>query len=263
MQYFGVRMEIDYISRLYRQDFTEFKNPIFTSKWNLFILVEAGEFWLKLENRQNPIVIKENEIAFVPPGVEMERRALTPISFHQFAFYAEAEHSFYRSITAGKLPLPTDRAKSIIESVGRTVIIADNRELITHIIEHIFSEHYLFGRSPKTKLVPFSEEITSTVSYIQKNLAAPLDVDELAARVFLSHSGLIWKFKKELGTTPSQYINIQRLRYAKQLLLNNPSYTVAQIAEMCGYTNPFYFTNRFREYSGMSPTRFRRFHLEK
>jgi len=256
-------MEIDYINRLYKQDYTEFKNPSCTSKWSMLVLVESGEFRLKLEGRQASTVIKENEIAFIPPGVHFERKVLKPLSFHQFAFCAEAEHPFYRSVSGGKLPLPHERARSIIESAGRAIIIADNRELIIHIIEHVFTEHYLFGRSPKTKLAPFSEEITSTVSYINKNLDKPLDVGELAARVFLSHSGLIWKFKKELGTTPSQYISIQRLRYAKQLLLNNPNYTVAQVAETCGYSNPFYFTNRFREYSGMSPTDFRRFHLEK
>ena len=119
------------------------------------------------------------------------------------------------------------------------------------------------GRSKKTKLVPFSEEITSTVNYINRNLDKPLDVDDLAARVYLSHSGLIWKFKKELGTTPSHYISLQRLRHAKQLLLNYPNYTVTQVAELCGYSNPFYFTNQFREYSGKSPTEFRRFHLKK
>lgn len=256
-------MEIDYISRLYLQDFTEFKYPVITSRWNMFMLVESGEFQLKLEGWQKPLIIKENEIAFIPPSIGVERKVLNPLSFHQFTFNAEADHSFYRSISGGKLLLPPDRAKKIIESATQAIIIPDNRELIIHIIEHIFAENYLFGRSTKTKLVPFSEEITSTVNYINRNLDKELDIDELAARVFLSHSGLIWKFKKELGTTPSQYINIQRLRYAKQLLLNNPGYTVTQVAEMCGFSNPFYFTNRFREYSGMSPTEFRRFHLEK
>lgn len=256
-------MEIDYISRLYLHEYTEFKYPVITSRWNMFVLVESGEFSLKLEGWQRPVIIKENEIAFIPANIHIEREILKPLTFHQFTFGADAEHSFYRSISSGKLRLSAERTKSIIESVQQIVIIPDNRELITHLIEHIFAENYLFGRSAKTKLVPFSEEITSTVSYINKNLDKDLDIDELAARVFLSHSGLIWKFKKELGTTPSQYINIQRLRYAKQLLLNNPNYTVTQVAEMCGFSNPFYFTNRFREYSGKSPTEFRRFYLEK
>lgn len=256
-------MEIELISQLYRQDFTEFKYPTWKTKWNLLILVESGEYQLKLESWQKPIVLKENDIALIPPEVQFERKALTPLSFYHIAFRAQADHPFYSSVSAGKLPLPTERTKSILQNIAQSAILPDNRELITHGIEHIFAENYLFGRSKKTKLVPFSEEITSTVNYINRNLEKTLDVDELADRVYLSHSGLIWKFKKELGTTPSHYISIQRLRYAKQLLLNHPEYTITQVSELCGYSNPFYFTNLFREYSGMSPTAFRRFHLKK
>ena len=252
-------MEIELISQLHRQEFTEFQKPVWTSKWNALILVEEGEYLLRLEGWQKPVVLKANDIALVPSGVQYERKALTPISFYHLAFNAQADHPFDQSVSTGKLPLPTERTQPILQSLGRTMILPDNHELITHVIEHIFAEHYLFGRSKKNKLVPFSEEITSTVNYINRNL----DVDQLASRVYLSHSGLIWKFKKELGTTPSRYISLQRLRYAKQLLLNHPGYSITQVSEMCGYSNPFYFANLFHEYSGMSPSAFRKHHLEK
>ena len=256
-------MEIDFISHSSRSDFIEFKYPIWRTKWSSFILVESGEYQIKLEGWQKPVVLKENEIAFIPPNVQFERKALSPISFHHFAFSAHADHPFYRSISAGKLPLPPERAKHILQSMAQATILPDNRELITHNLEHIFAENYLFGRSKKSKLVPFSEEVTNTVNYINKNLDKALDINNLAAKIYLSHSGLIWKFKKELGTTPSQYINLQRLRYAKQLLLNHPNYTVTQVSALCGYSDPFYFTNRFRMYSGMNPSEFRNFYLKK
>ena len=85
-------------------------------------------------------------------------------------------------------------------------------------------------------------------------------MDELASRVYLSHTGLIWKFKQELGTTPSQYLILLRLRHAKQLLLN-PPYSITEIAELCGYANPFYFANAFRKHVGMSPTEFRKYYM--
>ena len=87
-------------------------------------------------------------------------------------------------------------------------------------------------------------------------------MDELAAHVFLSHSGLIWKFKNELNTTPSNYLIILRLQHAKQLLLNY-SYNITEISEMCGYQSPYYFTKAFHRHVGMSPTQFRKYHLKK
>lgn len=256
-------MEIDLISQLYRQEFLEFKYPVWTSKWNTLILVEEGEYQLRLEGWQKPVVLKANDIALVPPGVQYERKALTSLMFYHLAFNARADHPFYQSVSGGRLPLSAERTQPILQSIKRAMILPDNRELLTHIIGHIFAEHYLFGRTKKTKLVPFSKEVTETVNYINRHLDQRLDVDELATRVYLSHSGLIWKFKKELGTTPSRYISLQRLRYAKQLLLNHPGYSIAQVSEMCGYSNPFYFTNLFHDYSGMSPSDFRRYHLKK
>ena len=66
----------------------------------------------------------------------------------------------------------------------------------------------------------------------------------------------------ELNTTPSRYLSILRLRHAKQLLLHYP-YSITEISEMCGYSNPYYFTNAFRGYTGMSPTDFRKHYLKE
>ena len=125
----------------------------------------------------------------------------------------------------------------------------------------LFLLFYLFVKTKKTSFRNFSEEITSTVNYMNRNLDKKLDMDELAARVYLSHSGLIWKFRKELDTTPLQYLNMLRLRNAKQLLLNH-SYSITEISEMCGYSTPYYFTNLFHKHLGMSPTEFRNFYLK-
>ena len=89
-----------------------------------------------------------------------------------------------------------------------------------------------------------------------------IDIDIHAANVYLSHSALIWKFRQELNTTPSQYLIHIRLRYAKHLLINT-NYSITQISELCGYTNPFYFTNAFRKYTGKNPTSFREHHLNE
>ena len=141
-------------------------------------------------------------------------------------------------------------------------MLPDNRELLTHVIEHTFMQNYLFGNTEKVKFKPFSDEVESAIRYMRNNFYKKIDMDELAERVFLSHSGLIWKFKKELNTTPSNYLCILRLSYAKQLLLNHP-YSITEISEMCGYSNPYYFTNAFHKYSGMSPTEFRNRYLKR
>ena len=160
----------------------------------------------------------------------------------------------------GKFHLPKDQAEAVLKAVNRAFILPDNRELITHAVEHVFYQNYLFGSREHVKLKPLSQEVESAIAYMRRNFYKKINIDELAEQVFLSHSGLIWKFKQELNTTPSRYLTLLRLRYAKQLLLNY-SYNITEISEMCGYQNPYYFTNAFRKYAGRSPTEFRKYHM--
>jgi len=254
-------MQIDLINYFNRENIERFKEGVLKWRFNTMILVTGGEYSIKLANKPKPMILKKNDIAFIPAGIELERCVCLPVSYCHISFNSQADDPFCRSAGIGKVILPEDQKSAIFKSLVQALVFPDNRELITHIIERVFVENYLFGKTKKTNFRIFSEEITSTVNYMNRNLEKKLDIDDLAARVYLSHTGLIWKFKKELDTTPSQYLNMLRLRNAKQLLLNH-SYSITEISEMCGYSNPYYFTNIFHKYVGMSPTEFRNYHLK-
>jgi len=55
----------------------------------------------------------------------------------------------------------------------------------------------------------------------------------------------------------NKYILQLRLEYAAHLLINEPDHTVAQIAADCGFGSSPYFSDRFRQHYGMTPSDFR------
>jgi AraC-like DNA-binding protein len=68
-------------------------------------------------------------------------------------------------------------------------------------------------------------------------------------------------FKKQVGLTPHDYLKTKRLEMAKSIMSSGASnqysdYTVAQIAEMCGFSEPLYFSRVFKNYFGIPPTDF-------
>ena len=254
-------MQVDLINQSYIENRTEFKITTLKRKWDILIMVSEGEYSVFLKEKQKRIVLKKNDIMLIPAGVEFDREILSPLSCYHISFYPQADHPFYLCASLGRFKLPSEQSEAIFKSVERAFMLPDNRELLTHIVEHVFAENYLFGSKERAKSKPISDEIENAIRYMRKNFDKKIDIDELAEHVFLSHSGLIWKFKRELNTTPSNYLGILRLRYAKQLLLNYP-YSITEIAEMCGYSNSYYFTNAFRRYSGMSPTEFRKHYLK-
>lgn len=256
----GARMQVEFVYQNYVENHECFKTPTTKSDWDWLILVTDGELAILPHTKSKPTVLRKNEIAFLPSGMEFERKILSPLTCYNLLFHLQKDHPFYAAAFPGKMHLPPKQAEAIIESVKRISLLPFDLEAFTHIIVHTFSENYLFGSRDKDRPHILSEKIEEAVRYMRNNLDKEIDMDELAAHVFLSHSGLIWKFRQELNTTPSRYLTLLRLRHAKQLLLNY-SYTITEISEMCGFQNPYYFTNVFRKHFGRSPTEFRKYHM--
>ena len=79
----------------------------------------------------------------------------------------------------------------------------------------------------------------------------------LAQRAHISEVYLRRLFLQQLGITPRQYLLQLRLEKAKRLL-EDGRLTVTLVAESCGYTNVYHFCRSFRQYTGLTPTEYRR-----
>ena len=92
--------------------------------------------------------------------------------------------------------------------------------------------------------------------YIELNLHTRLTVGELAARFGLTGVGFIRRFTAAHGTTPLRFIIEKRIQKAKRLLCTTDS-PLAEVAELCGYENEYYFSNSFKKNTGEAPSTYR------
>ena len=109
-------------------------------------------------------------------------------------------------------------------------------------------------RSAQTKL---DARVRSAMEFLLKNLRETVPMGALARHVGLSISRLGHLFRQQVGLTPQQFVERERITRAKQLL-ELTSRTVAAVAQEVGYENPFYFTLRFKKHTGLSPTNWRK-----
>ena len=91
---------------------------------------------------------------------------------------------------------------------------------------------------------------------IELNLHKPLPVSELARQATLSPSRFAYLFKSQLGISPQQYIERERMHHAAQSLLESER-QIQDIARDIGFDDPFYFSTRFARHFGVSPKRWR------
>ena len=89
------------------------------------------------------------------------------------------------------------------------------------------------------------------------NATAPSPtLDQLASAASLSVNHFIRAFRQQNGMTPHRYVVLRRLERGIAML-KKPGTSVADVAEILGFTTPAHFVATFRRMMGVTPGAFR------
>jgi AraC-like DNA-binding protein len=106
----------------------------------------------------------------------------------------------------------------------------------------------------------FSPVVVTVMAEIDKNLSnAGFSLDNFMHTLPLNYDYVRKLFKKEVDLTPHDYLTNSRMELAKSIITSGvsnqySSYTITQIAEMCGFSEPLYFSRVFKKHFGVSPS---------
>ena len=64
-------------------------------------------------------------------------------------------------------------------------------------------------------------------------------------------------FKESFNITPSKYITSQKIEYAKSLLTTG-HFAIAEVSEMCSFSDIYYFSKVFKKETGITPSEYRK-----
>lgn len=90
------------------------------------------------------------------------------------------------------------------------------------------------------------------VQYIRENLSEKILIDNLCRRVYLNRNAFFKWFKEQVGITPVEFINRQRIKYAKELLAGAEC-SISEAGAICGFSDVNYFVRLFRKTEGITP----------
>ncbi len=99
--------------------------------------------------------------------------------------------------------------------------------------------------------------IKRAVDFIEKNLANPLHLAEIARAAGLSPMHFAAGFRSATGSSPHAYVRDRRIQCAKAKLMSDPS-CIEEIALDVGFRSATHFITVFRQITGHPPARWRR-----
>lgn len=91
------------------------------------------------------------------------------------------------------------------------------------------------------------------LSALEGRYSEKLTTVELASLAGMSRSSFFRHFEKAMGQSPQSYLFEVRMSKAKEYIKRG-DYSVCEIASLCGYGDPDYFSRRFKERFGVPPS---------
>ena len=92
--------------------------------------------------------------------------------------------------------------------------------------------------------------------YIENHYSKDLSLEQIAQEFYTSATTLSRLFKEFSDDTPINYLINYRLEKAKNLIIENPTLSIKEVAQNVGYEDSLYFSKLFKKRFGESPSFF-------
>ena len=107
-------------------------------------------------------------------------------------------------------------------------------------------------------MIPFMEQ---ALNILNQHYRGNINFTAIASELKMSPSWFSRCFTSYFQMSPQRYLTNIRLGKSKTLLLSDVS--MKDIAELCGFPDQTYFSRIFKKYEGMTPTDYRKIHMER
>jgi AraC-like DNA-binding protein len=103
-----------------------------------------------------------------------------------------------------------------------------------------------------------SQNFQKMVDYVRANITKPISRQDIARHIGYTPEHINYLFKKELGITPSRFINRERAIHAFNLLCQE-DVPIKQAAMQSGFSSYYYFCRVFKGIFGHSPGQIKKY----
>ncbi len=221
--------------------------------------VDDGTLLTSIEGHEYEL--NSQEIIFYAPGQEHKQRTTTTCSYLTIVFdmdiskeHADLLKNRVFKVNQKGVDILSWFNKSSKEYTSLTPVILTSAVQI-FIVSILEEDKNLINKPILTKMQQkYDNELLGEIAlYIQENIYSPINVEDICQRFSLSRSSIQTLFTKNLNTSPKQYISDLKFAKAKQMIKES-TYSISEIARICGFSSIHYFSRVFKEKYGVTPT---------
>ena len=218
--------------------------PAIRTHWLLHYVV-SGKGYFRIENREYSI--SQGSIFVIPPFVETyyEADKSDPWEYIWVGFTKSEKISLELEDV---MYIPS--ARSVFENMKKCSSMQSGRtELLCGSIWNFISLCY----DLKNRNVDY---VDNALNIIESEYMLPLSIKGVAERVGLERTYFSNLFKNRVGVSPKQFLLRTRMEKAA-LFLSEYKYNVSLTAMSVGYSDVYAFSKTFKQYFGVSPSKYR------
>ena len=239
--------EIVYVSK---HNLTKSVSRHIHNTWEL-IYYTGGEGKMIFEKMELPY--REGDVVIIPPNTPHHN--VSPGGFTNIFLNLNDSNMNYRE----PFKIQDDPSHHILNAFNAAFYHYNEGENRDRLL--IAYGHLLVGYINAYQKTPVHSDIVEDIrsSIVQNFSDSNYELDKFLRSLPFSYDYLRKLFKKEMGVTPHQFLCDKRLITAAEWLSSafNDGSNIADVARMCGFTEPLYFSRMFKKKYGISPSFYR------
>lgn len=230
----------------------KFEHEVFCGDDNIFGLLKSGEF--VFDCGEGAQYVKAYEGVVFKKGITYKRKVTKPLEMYLFRYRA-SEDFFAESKIVFKDLNHIKSTLNLLEQIENNYTYSDF-EYKKMLLSDIFTQYIIENKCTGLNL-PEDAVVSAALVEIRKNLNKNIKPEQLAKKSYLSYVQFSRRFKNAVGITPQEFINNMRMEKARYML-SQSSLSIKKIADECGFSNEYYFSNFFKKYNNVSPAEYRK-----
>ncbi len=231
------------------------------SKSNILIHCISGNGWFEIGRESYTVC--EGEFFVIPAGVSHKYGSQKGWRIYWVHIEGEMAEQVLEKLAGNTYAPKIEPQRELSIDLFRNLLKRLSLRLTSDTLSYVnFSLWHLLGlyclHETLSESKPYGHQgIQEVLIYMKEHVSDRLTLAEMAGYAQLSVSRFSKLFKEQTGHSPVDFYIRLKIHRAGQLLTST-SLKIQDIAERCGWDNPFYFSRSFHQITGYPPKVYRK-----